>query len=79
MTALTFLDCRTMEVQRIPTAASPADYEILVVYSGIRKALVGTAYNNRVAECQEAAQLLLLAWTASLRPTAKLEQIGGSG
>jgi len=59
---LTFLDCRTMEVQRIPTAASPADYEILVVHSGIRKALVGTAYNNRVAECQEAAQLLL-AWS----------------
>ncbi len=59
---LTFLDCRTMEVQRIPTAASPAEYEILVVYSGIRKALVGTAYNNRVAECQEAAQLML-AWS----------------
>ncbi len=56
---LTFLDCRTMAVQRIPTEASRDEYEILVVYSGIRKALVGTAYNNRVAECQEAAQLLL--------------------
>jgi galactokinase len=56
---LTFLDCRTMEVERIPTAASRDEYEILVVYSGIRKALVGTDYNSRVAECQEAAQLLL--------------------
>ncbi len=56
---LTYLDCRSMDVQRIPTAASRDAYEILVVYSGIRQALVGTAYNNRVAECQAAAELLL--------------------
>ncbi len=56
---LTYLDCRSMEVQRIPTTASPEAFEILVVYSGVRQALVGTDYNNRVAECQAAARLLL--------------------
>ncbi|MHB1319489.1 MAG: GHMP family kinase ATP-binding protein [Anaerolineae bacterium] len=56
---LTFLDCSTMAVQRIPTTASREEYDLLVVYSGIRKGLVGTDYNNRVAECQAAAQLLL--------------------
>jgi len=62
---LTHLDCRTMEVQRIPTAASPDDFEVLVVHSGVRKALVGTDYNNRVNECQQAARLML-AWSGVL-------------
>ncbi|MGC9467914.1 MAG: galactokinase family protein [Anaerolineae bacterium] len=56
---LTYLDCHSMGVEKIPTAARPEDYEVLVVYSGIRKSLVGTDYNNRVTECQTAARLLL--------------------
>lgn len=56
---LTFLDCHTMDVERIPMTAQTASYDILVVYSGVAKALVGTDYNNRVAECQVAAKLLL--------------------
>jgi galacturonokinase len=56
---LTYLDCRSMEVQRISTPASPEEFEILVVYSGVRQALVGTDYNNRVVECQTAARMLL--------------------
>jgi len=35
-------------------------FGILVVYSGVQSSsLEGTGYNNRVAECQEAARLLL--------------------
>ncbi len=56
---LTFLDCHTMEVERVPMVTRTADYDILIVYSGVAKALVGTDYNNRVAECQAAAGLLL--------------------
>lgn len=56
---LTYLDCQSMAVKRIATAASPEDFEILVVYSGVRQALVGTDYNNRVNECRQAARLML--------------------
>lgn len=64
---LTYLDCQTMESRRIPTRATANDFEILVVYSGVRKALVGTDYNNRVTECHKAAELLL-AWSGSPAP-----------
>ncbi|MGC9521036.1 MAG: galactokinase family protein [Anaerolineae bacterium] len=56
---LTHIDCGSMEIQRIPTAASSDEFEILVVYSGVQKALTGTDYNSRVAECQAAARMLL--------------------
>ncbi len=64
---LTYLDCQTMDVQRVPTSASPDDFEILVVYSGVKKALVGTEYNDRVNECHEAARLLLQ-WSGVPQP-----------
>ena len=52
-----------MEVDRLPApAARPAvirRIKILVVYSGVTHALTGTDYNNRVAECREAARQLL--------------------
>lgn len=56
---LTYLDCRSMAVTKVPTVARPEEFEILIVYSGVRKALVGTDYNDRVGECQAAARLLL--------------------
>jgi len=64
---LTYLDCQTMDVQRVPTSASPADFEILVAYSGVKMALVGTDYNSRVDECHEAARLLL-EWSGAPKP-----------
>ena len=36
-------------------------FAILLVFSGLRRALVSTDYNRRVAECEEAARLLLAA------------------
>lgn len=60
---LTRIDCQTIEIDRVPAATGAQgalmNYEVLVVYSGVTHALVGTDYNNRVAECQAAAQQLL--------------------
>ncbi len=56
---LTYLDCQSVEVQMIEFPSQQADFEVVVVYSGLSEALVSTDYNRRVAECQEAARLLL--------------------
>ncbi|MFB0536641.1 MAG: galactokinase family protein [Anaerolineae bacterium] len=56
---LTYLDCRSVEVQMIDSPFQQNDFEIVVVHSGINEVLVGTDYNRRVAECQEAARLML--------------------
>lgn len=57
---LTYIDCRTREHELIPSTAagSPA---ILIAFSGLKRALVGTDYNRRVEECRTAAELLLRA------------------
>lgn len=57
--ALTCIDCRDQAIKRIKSPGSDLPAEIMVVYSGVDKNLVGSSYNNRVAECQEAARLLL--------------------
>ena len=59
--SLTRIDCRDNQIDTVAQSKKVADFEILVVYSGVGKSggLVGTGYNNRVNECQEAAQLLL--------------------
>jgi galactokinase len=64
---LTYLDCSSMNIVKVPAGANPADFEILVVYSGVQQALAGTDYNQRVIECQQAA-LQLLEWSG-LNPT----------
>lgn len=56
---LTSIDCQSIEVEQIPGPHSNGAFEILIVYSGLTRVLVGTDYNNRVAECREAASLLL--------------------
>lgn len=55
---LLFLDCRDASHESIPGPA-PDTYRILIAYSGYSDALVGTDYNRRVGECQEAAAMLL--------------------
>jgi galactokinase len=55
---LTTIDCLTFDIDHVSTRMTdPLD--ILVVYSGVTHVLVGTDYNNRVAECQEATRQLL--------------------
>lgn len=55
---LLFLDTRTLERKLLPL---PAGSEILVVDSGIPRTLAGSKYNERRAECEEAARLLKVA------------------
>jgi galacturonokinase len=61
--ALLRLDCRTGERTYVeapsPSGGTGPAVTIGVAYSGLSHALVGTGYNQRVAECREAAQLLL--------------------
>src|SRR5690606_15967108 len=61
---LTRIDCQSVEVERVPAgldaAALAERFEVLVVYSGVTHALVGTDYNNRVAQCRSAAEQMLL-------------------
>lgn len=62
---LTVIDCQSVQIDRAPARIDPQRYAIMAVYSGVAQGLVGTGYNNRVAECQAAAgQLLHLAGQA---------------
>ncbi len=56
---LTLIDCQTIQIEKAPIHTETQDFAILAVYSGVTQALVGTGYNNRVAECQAAARQLL--------------------
>lgn len=56
---LTLIDCQSVQIDRAPARIDPSRYAIMAVYSGVAQGLVGTGYNNRVAECQAAARQLL--------------------
>ena len=56
---LTWIDCARVEHAVIPPAESMSPFAILIAFSGLRKSLVTTDYNRRVAECSEAARILL--------------------
>lgn len=46
------LDCRSLEIQLVPV---PKDITIMVIHSGVSRGLVDSAYNERRAQCDEAA------------------------
>jgi galactokinase len=48
-----FLDCRSLEYQHIPLPESAA---VVVMDTSTRRGLVGSAYNERRAQCEEAAR-----------------------
>ncbi len=50
-----FLDCRTLHHEHVPL---PAGYRIVVANSMVRRALVDSAYNERRAQCEEAARAM---------------------
>lgn len=52
---LLFLDTRSLERQVIPF---PSGAEVVVINSGVPRTLAGSGYNQRRAECEEAAHLL---------------------
>ncbi len=64
---LTYLDCQSVAFEKIPIPHERNGFDILVVYSGVEKSLGGTDYNTRVAECEEAARLLLT-WSGQMPP-----------
>ena len=72
---LTRIDCGTVRVDRFPAAPQAKPFDILVVHSGVTRSLVGTDYNNRVAECQEAARLLLRRAGGPDTPDPRLDQL----
>jgi galacturonokinase len=56
---LTRIDCRTGQHESIPAAPGAPPFKLVLAFSGLRQALVGTDYNRRVRECIEAAHALL--------------------
>jgi galactokinase len=50
-----FFDCRSLEVQRVPV---PTESRFVIVQSGVKHALSDGVYNERRAECEEAARIL---------------------
>ena len=58
---LTYLDCRSRELELIPALNLPEPLTVLIAFSGLKQALVGTDYNRRVDECRTAAATLLRA------------------
>ena len=65
------LDCRTLEVRRVPL---PPGAELLVLDSGVRhENAAATGYRERVAECRRAAELL------GVRSLRDLVPVAGSG
>lgn len=55
---LMVMDCSTGDYELIKKPSNLPEFEIVVVYSGLAKALISTDYNNRVDECKVAAWIL---------------------
>jgi galactokinase len=48
-----FLDCRSLEIQNIPI---PKNVSIVILDTSTRRGLVGSAYNERRSQCEDAAR-----------------------
>ena len=53
-----FLDCRSLDYKLIPTPFEREGYAVVVVNSGVKRGLVGSEYNARRQQCEEAVALL---------------------
>ena len=73
--ALTYLDCQSLTFDKIPIPQGKNDFDILIVYSGVKQSLVGTTYNNRVTECQQATELLLAEANLPIPDMPRLRQV----
>lgn len=76
---LTRIDCQSVEVERVPVGLDAASlrrrFEILAVYSGVSQGLVGTDYNNRVAQCRSAAEQMLAQAGLPIPADARLRHV----
>lgn len=50
--AALLIDCRDLSTRTVPV---PADWEILIVHSGVQRGLVDSEYNQRRQQCEQAA------------------------
>jgi galactokinase len=73
-----FFDCRSLKVERVPV---PPEARFVIVQSGVKHALSDGAYNERRAECEEAARVLGVGKLreATMRLIDEAERCGGSG
>lgn len=71
---LLMLDCASGAYELIPQPAS-ARYRIVVAYSGVSAALKSTGYNQRVAECVQAASELLQRGGLAVPPKPHLRDV----
>lgn len=55
---LMVMDCQTWEYEMIEKGSGMPEFEVVVVYSGITKNLMGTDFNNRVDEVRVAGWLI---------------------
>ncbi len=58
---LTLIHCDTAQHELILPPETMPPFAILLAFSGLRQALIGTDYNRRVDECAQAATILLKA------------------
>jgi galactokinase/galacturonokinase len=56
---LTRVDCSDMSIEQVARPQGSGEFRVLVAFSGVGRALVGSGFNARVDECREAARLLL--------------------
>jgi len=56
---LTVIDCKTNRVTATSIGSTETPWEFLVVHSGLSRQLTATPFNQRVAECRDAARELL--------------------
>jgi galactokinase len=66
------LDTRSLERRLVPL---PPDSAVLVLDSGIARTLAGSGYNERRAQCEEAARLLGVASLRDVTDPAALERL----
>lgn len=55
---LMVMDCKSGDYRLVKKSDKMPEFEVVVVYSGITKALIGTDYNNRVDECKVAGWIM---------------------
>ncbi len=70
--SMLFLDTRTLQRRVLPL---PARAEILVIDSGVARSLAASKYNERRAECEQAAQLLGVKALRDVSDSAALEKL----
>lgn len=71
-THMLFLDTRTLERRLLPL---PCDSEIIVLDSGVPRTLAATGYNERRAQCEEAARLLGLNSLRDVADPARVQEL----